>query len=87
MCAPVIALNRIIFPLMFRLTSNDACAGFVADHDREEERVIKRLERATNEPTTGAQHFKLSGYNACTLATLKDRVWRVSCYSSFVGRC
>ena len=61
--------------LLFRLTSNIACACFVADHVGEEERVAERLERTTDEPTTGSQHFWLSGYNERTLATLKDRVW------------
>ena len=54
-----------------------ACAGFVADHVCEKERVAKRLEqKAVENPADGPQHFWQGGYNARTLATLKDRVWR-----------
>ena len=70
------ALNKIPLSLLFRLTSNVACAGFVVDHVREEEHVTERLERVTDEPTIGPQHFWLSGYNTRTLAILKDCVWR-----------
>ena len=34
------------------------------------------MERATDDPSTGKQHFWLDKYHARTLATLKDRVWR-----------
>ena len=76
MYAFVIVLRKVLLLLLLRLTGDDACAGFVADHHGEEEHVAERLRRATDEPTTGVQHFWLSGYNARTLATLKDRVWR-----------
>ena len=33
-------------------------------------------QEAVDDPADGPQHFWLSGYNARTLATLKDRVWR-----------
>ena len=61
---------------MFRLTNNTVGAGFVADHVGEAERVVERLEQQAGDPTNDPQHFWLSGYNARTLATLKDRVWR-----------
>ena len=50
-----------------------SCAGFVADHVGEAERLEQQ---AGGDPVNGPQHFWLSGYNARTLATLKDRVWR-----------
>ena len=38
--------------------------------------MAERSEQQVGDPTNGLQHFLLSGYNARTLATLKDRVWR-----------
>ena len=58
-----------------RLTSNVVRVGVATDPVGETERVNERLEPTTNKPTTDRQHFWLSGYNVCTLATLKDRVW------------
>ena len=51
--------------------------GIVADHVGEKERVAERLEQeAVENPADGPQHFWQGGYNARTLATLKDRAWR-----------
>ena len=63
---------------MLRLTlKNVNFVGFVADHVGEKERVVERLElQAVENPADGPQHFLQGGYNARTLATLKDRVWR-----------
>ena len=72
MCTLVIVLRRVLLPLQLRLTGDDACVGLVSDHRADKERVEERLQHATDEPTTGVQHFWLSGYNVHTLATLKD---------------
>ena len=43
----------------------------------EKERVAERLEQeAVENPADGPQHFWQGGYNARTLATLMDHVWR-----------
>ena len=36
----------------------------------------EQLNNATDEPTTGRQHFRLDKHRARILATLQDRVWR-----------
>ena len=71
-------MDIIFLSRLLRLTHDIfACAGFVADHVGEAEQVAERLEQQVGgDPTNGPQHFWLSGYNACTLAILKDRVWR-----------
>ena len=59
------------------LLRSSVCTGFVADHVGEKECVAERVEQeAVDNPADGPQHFWLSGYNARTLAMLKDRVWR-----------
>ena len=52
-------------------------ADIVADHVGENQRVAEWLEQeAVENPADGPQHFWQGGYNARTLATLKDRAWR-----------
>ena len=51
-------------------------AGFVPDFQAKQARVEGQLDNATNEPTTGRQHFRLDRHRARILATLQDRVWR-----------
>ena len=59
------------------LLKNITFVAFVADHVGEKERVVEWLEQeAVENPADGPQHFWQGGYNARTLATLKDRVWR-----------
>ena len=71
-----------ILLLLYSLTvyclidSSAACAGFVSNCHTKQERVEEWLQNATDEPTTDAHHFWLSGYHAQTLVTLKDRAWR-----------
>ena len=68
----------VCYPFYFDcLLKNINFVGFVADHVGEKERVAERLEQeAVENPADGPQHFWQGGYNARTLATLKDRVWR-----------
>ena len=61
---------------MLRLANEICLCRFCCHHVGEAERVAERLEQQAGDPTNGPQHFWLSRYNARTLATLKDRVWR-----------
>ena len=63
-------------------------AVFVPDFQAEQARVDEQLNMATDEPTTGRQHFRLDKHRVRIPATLQDRVWRSTmllelCMSTF----
>ena len=62
-----------LFPIFF-VDPNCVVAGSVPDFKAEQARVYERLNNATDEPTTGCEHFWFDGNRARTLVTLKDQV-------------
>ena len=70
------ALISSVHSLSFFVHPTYVVAGFVPDFQVEQARVDEQLNNATDEPTTGRQHFRLDRHRARTLATLQDRVWR-----------